>query len=308
MRLLRQTGMACACLLLALAAHATSLTGLQRVADRDTAYGDWVAAPRTTLWATTDSPLHWSKLEILAYTHDHPAPYALVLHGMVGGILWKAGLASTGGTDNLSAILYAMGFNVYELHRRGYGNSEGPSAEEIQTARGLDTGGLIKETDYDLSAAIKLIEKQPGVIPVGVVAGHSFGGLESVHLADTPWGRHLVGSVNLAGGYSFVHKDGATTLPLDFFRQYGITHKPVLFIYSETDWLNPVSFVRSWFSLLPDNPKSELIFVKTLSQIDGHDGITMGDGADRWIGPLQDFVLGLVGTDPQQGTTQAGVH
>lgn len=308
MRLRWQTGMACACLLLTLAAHAASLTGLQRVADRDTAYGDWVAAPRTTLWATTDSPLHWSKLEILAYTHAHPAPYALVLHGAMSGVLFRPGHMSTGGTDNLCAILYAMGFNVYALHRRGYDNSEGPSAEEIQTARGLDTAGFIKETDYDLSAAIKLIEKQPGVIPVGVVAGHSFGGLESVHLADTPWGQHLVGSINLAGGYSFIHKDGATSLPLDFFRQYGMTHKAALFIYSDTDWINPVSFVRSWFSLLPDNPDNRLVFVKTLSQIDGHDGITMGDGADHWMGPLQDFVLSLVGTDPLQMPVQASAR
>lgn len=272
--------------------HAPSTLSLHSVADRDVAYGKWVSSTRSILWTESDSPWHHSKIAIKAYTHDRPAPFALVMHGTMPQTLIDMGHKEVGGMEYLEATLYAQGFNVYELHRRGYAESEGPSCEALAARSQSYNETLVKEASYDASAALKLIRQQSNVIDVGVVAGHSFGGLEAVHLADSS--PDILASINLAGALSLPSRDptAAATPPApEFLKRMAVTTKPTLFIYSETDWLAPIPAIKAWFSLQTAPAGNRFLAMPTLKGMDGHDGILTGDAADRWVGPLQEFVI-----------------
>lgn len=271
------------------APHPLPELSLQTVAGRDAAYGDWVASSRTLLWTISDSPWHHSKIAIKAYTHANPAPFALVMHGSAFPALMEVGHKEVGGMEYLEATLYAMGFNVYELHRRGYAESEGPSCESLAARTHSYDATLVHEADYDASAALKLIRAQPNVIDEGVVAGHSFGGLESVHLADGS--NDIIASINMAGALTYISHDQVTPPSPEFLKQFAVTRKPTMFIYSETDWLAPIPAMRAWYALQTAPAGNRFLALQTLKEIDGHDGINTGDAADRWTGPLQEFVL-----------------
>jgi dienelactone hydrolase len=164
-------------------------------------------------------------------------PLAVLTHGTCG----RACRARRSPSDlrQQADVFAGWGFATFILMRRGYGNSEGPYAEDNGGCDAQNYEKAARGTADDILAAIETLKKLPYVDGRSVIAvGQSGGGIGVVALAArTP--PDLKAVINFSGGRggscirSGVYDE---TKSDDAFRAFGATtHIPTLWIYTKSD-------------------------------------------------------------------------
>jgi alpha/beta superfamily hydrolase len=220
----------------------------------------------------TDATMDWSKLDVTVWWQKKPAPYIIFLHGSDGSlrekkdrkVLWD---------EELKILFYSMGLHVVELSHRGYGESEGsfseynaalssisPSRPEGDDANYIQL--LSQDRAKDVTPVIKWLDAQTNVQGGGILLGHSFGGVVSMHLADQA--SSIKGVINIAGGLGKGGKDPSKKgemedKQLKTFLNIVHTTKPNLLIYAKNDSVIDIALGKNIFNYQNKISKSKLI-------------------------------------------------
>jgi dienelactone hydrolase len=149
----------------------------------------------------------------------------------------------------LNTALAGKGFLVLMVVRRGYGNSDGPDSEYLETAEASGLAGA-----EDIQAVADVMATKPSVDKSKVVIiGQSQGGW--VSLACSTLGiPGLLGTINISGATNFQKANDKSIRSSEVEDQlcaaagiYGKSAKvPTLWIYAENDNHLPAS-VHKWF-------------------------------------------------------------
>ncbi|WP_200915397.1 alpha/beta hydrolase [Jeongeupia sp. HS-3] len=264
--------------------------------DRDTQLDRWAERPEARVdYVTTDAPLNWSKLRVRSWRQPKPAPHVLLLHGATLQQLLKAGhVAPWGINDDPHALFYSMGFNVFELSRRGYEGSEGTPSEVAWQGRQFPDDdsamrALLTDAAKDVKPVLAWLRTQPDVLPQGVILGHSFGGLLALHVsAAAPEIRAVV---DVAGGYSSVglaEPSKSATYAESAILDLTATRTPALLVYSPGDTLVPVALGHALAARSPAT--RQLVTPKTLEGRDPHSALIFGYNLGFWQDDLYAFL------------------
>ena len=149
----------------------------------------------------------------------------------------------------LSNVLAEHGYEVMMLVRRGYGNSEGPDSEFLDTAEASGLAGA-----KDVKAAISFMCTRSDIdCDHIVIIGQSQGGWVSLAASTIPM-KGVLGAVNISGAINFKQGAGlgirSRTVEDSLEHSasvYGQNAKvPTLWIYAENDNHLPDA-VRGWF-------------------------------------------------------------
>jgi dienelactone hydrolase len=173
----------------------------------------------------------------------------------------------------LGEALAAKGYVVMMLVRRGYGASQGPDSEYLETAEASGFAGA-----KDLIAGVEYMRGQPDVDASKIfLVGHSQGGW--VTLAASALSTDgVLGAVNLSGGINFQQEHGnsirsSLVNEMHMFHSaqiYGAAARvPSLWIYAENDNFRTDS-VRGWLSGFQQAGGQATLAVKPAYSTDGH--------------------------------------
>jgi dienelactone hydrolase len=175
--------------------------------------------------------------------------------------------------QGLSNALASKGFLVMMLVRRGYGNSEGPDSEFLDTAAESALAGA-----QDVKGAVEYMAGRPDVLKERIVIiGQSQGGWVSL-ASSTVNMEGVLGTVNISGAVNFKKyagrpiRDSAVEDHLaDCAGVYGKSSRvPVLWIYAENDNHLPDA-VGKWFSAFTKSGGKGRLVIKPPYKDKGHD-------------------------------------
>jgi dienelactone hydrolase len=175
---------------------------------------------------------------LIIMTHGRNGPYPKVNEREVFGL------------QNLNQALANRGFLVMMLVRRGYGNSEGPDSEFLDTAEESGLAGA-----QDIKGAVNYMSTKPEILNDRIVIiGGSQGGWISL-ASSTLDIKGVLGTVNISGAINFRRgagrsiRDSAVEEELENSAKiYGRSSRvPTLWLYAENDNHLPNS-VRKWFN------------------------------------------------------------
>lgn len=204
------------------------------------------------------------------------AKVVLYLHGNSGN------MAAQEKSCNLDRVakLYHLGFSVFTIDYRGYGNSEGPFPTEARVYE-------------DALTAWNYLTQEKNFAPEEIfIYGHSLGGAIAVNLClQQPKAAGLI-----AEGCFTSIKDIARrkrriqifplnlliTQKFDFINKVKSLQMPVLFIHGMNDRVVPATMSQTLFEAAP-KPKKLLLIPNA-----GHDDLTQVE-SDRYIAALQGF-------------------
>ncbi|MEB3339302.1 alpha/beta fold hydrolase [Okeania sp.] len=203
----------------------------------------------------------------------------LFLHGASGN------MAANEKSCNLERVakLYQLGFSVFMIDYRGYGNSQGRFPRETRVYE-------------DAAIAWNYLIQEKGFSPEEIfVYGHSLGGAIAVDLClQQPKAAGLI-----AEGCFTSIKDMAqyrrriqifplklvVTQKFDFINKIKSIKVPVLFIHGMEDKVIPVTMSQKLFAAAPE-PKKLVLLPDA-----GHNNLSQV-GGDRYLKTLQEFFLG----------------
>jgi dienelactone hydrolase len=175
---------------------------------------------------------------LIIMTHGRNGPYPKINEREVSGL------------RELNQALANRGFLVMMLVRRGYGNSEGPDSEFLDTAEESGLAGA-----QDIKGAVNYMRTMPEVLIDRVaIIGQSQGGWVSLALSTLDV-KGVFGAVNISGAINFRRgvgrpiRDSAVEDHLENSAKiYGKSARvPTLWIYAENDNHLPDA-VRKWFN------------------------------------------------------------
>ena len=199
-------------------------------------------------------------------------PFVLLTHGRNGPNPARNPLEVCA-MSPLSEALAAKGYMVMMLVRRGYGASQGPDSEYLETAEASGFAGA-----KDVIAGVEYMRGQPDVdASKMLLMGHSQGGW--VTLAASALSTDgVLGAVNLSGGINFQQEHG-TSIRSSVVNEIHMFHSaqiygaaarvPSLWIYAENDNFRTDS-VRSWLSGFQQAGGEATLAVKPAYGTDGH--------------------------------------
>ena len=256
-----------------------------------TALADRVTAlpglSRQTLQLVVRTPDgHTRSLEALVLRPAGPGPFPLVLitHGLPRN---AADIPLQRPESYFSpAIVFAQrGYAAVIVMRSGYGQSDGPFAENLGpcNARTYLTAG--EAAGADVLSALSLLQKEPWVDPARVVlVGHSMGGFAGLAAAAAnPPG--LLGIISFAGAVGSPRPDYVCQPDrlIDADRFFGQTARiPSLWIYAENDQFFGPDLTRKMFDAYPANGAPSALFEASPFGHDGHALIWSPEGTAWW--------------------------
>lgn len=191
-------------------------------------------------------------LEAMIYQPDDDSAHPLVLlsHGRNGPSPAR-NPQQVCGLAPLARALAARGYVVMNLVRRGYGNSDGPDSEYLETAEDSAFAGA-----KDVASGVEYMRTQPGVDASRVaLVGHSQGGWVTLAASTLPIDG-LLGAVNLSGGINFQQEHGTTirSSPVNEMHMFhsarvfgAAARAPSAWLYAENDNFR-IDSVRAWRS------------------------------------------------------------
>lgn len=173
----------------------------------------------------------------------------------------------------LNQALAERGYLVMMLIRRGYGNSQGPDCEMLNTPEASATAAA-----KDIKAAVEFMKNSPDVIKAQIIAmGQSCGGWAVLALS-TMKVEGLKGVVNISGAEVFGNVFDSITSSSGYKEKMnksaGIFGKscliPSLWIYAENDRYSHVESLNRWFdSFRKAGGKGQLV-IKPKNGNEGH--------------------------------------
>jgi dienelactone hydrolase len=176
------------------------------------------------------------------------------------------------GYKALNTTLAEKGYLVMMLVRRGYGNSQGPDSEFLDTASESGLAGA-----QDVKSAVDYLRKRPDVIKDKVVViGQSQGGWVAL-ASSTVKIDGVIGTINISGATNFrqgmnkgIRSSSVEGALEESSRSFGKNAKvPVLWIYSENDNHLPDS-VKAWFSAFESAGGKGTLAIKPPYKNNGH--------------------------------------
>jgi dienelactone hydrolase len=191
---------------------------------------------------------------------------------------------------NLLADMARRGWLAVAIHRRGFGQSDGPVQADSPCTVDAYMSWMNADAD-DIEASIAVIAKRGDADPSKMIAmGGSAGGAASVALAArNPPG--LAAVINLAGGE---HWAGCAALresiPIDFRNLGARSRVPNLWVFAKNDLNHPVDqieIMRAAFAGARGDLK--LVLLEPIGE-DGHGGLFSGTGRAQWLAELDSFL------------------
>ncbi|MDJ0555627.1 MAG: alpha/beta hydrolase [Microcoleaceae cyanobacterium MO_207.B10] len=212
------------------------------------------------------------------------AKVVLYLHGNSGN------MAAQEKSCNLDRVakLYKLGFSVFMIDYRGYGNSNGPFPTETRVYE-------------DALIAWNYLTQAKKLLPEDIfIYGHSLGGAIAVNLClQQPNAAGLIAE----GCFSSIkdmakYKRRIQIFPLnllitqkfDFINKVKSLQMPVFFIHGMNDKIVPATMSQRLFAAAPE-PKKLLLIPNA-----GHDDLTQVD-SDRYLAALQEFFNHIINKD-----------
>jgi dienelactone hydrolase len=197
---------------------------------------------------------------LIIMTHGRNGPYPKINEREVSGL------------RELNQALANRGFLVMMLVRRGYGNSEGPDSEFLDTAEESGLAGA-----QDIKGAVNYMRTRPEVLIDRVaIIGQSQGGWVSL-ASSTLDMKGVLGAVNISGAINFRKgagrpvRDSAVEDHLENSAKiYGKSARvPMLWIYAENDNHLPDP-VRKWFNAYVEAGGKGRLVIKPPYKNQGH--------------------------------------
>lgn len=202
----------------------------------------------------------------------------LFLHGA------KGNMAAKEKSCNLERVakLYQLGFSVFMIDYRGYGNSQGRFPTETSVYE-------------DASIAWNYLTQEKNFTPEEIfIYGYSLGGAIAVNLClQQPRAAGLIaeGSFTSVKDMAKYRHSQVQIFPLnllvtqkfDFINKVKLLQMPVLFIHGMKDQVVPVAMSQRLFAAAAAEPKKLLLIPNA-----GHDDLTQVD-SDRYIATLHEF-------------------
>jgi dienelactone hydrolase len=192
------------------------------------------------------------------------------------------------GYKNLNELLASKGYLVMNLVRRGYGKSDGPDSEFLETPEESGLAGA-----QDIKAAIEFMQTRKDVIKDKIVIiGQSQGGWVAL-AASTIEINGVLGAINISGAINF-KKAGNNSIRSSMVEDqlensakiFGESSKiPTLWIYAENDNHLPDS-VKKWFNAYYVNGGKGKLAIKPAYKDKGHSII---NEPDLFINDIIDF-------------------
>jgi pimeloyl-ACP methyl ester carboxylesterase len=191
---------------------------------------------------------------------------------------------------NLLADMARRGWLAVAIHRRGFGQSDGPVQADSPCALDAYLSWMNADAD-DIEASMAVVAKRSDADPSKMIAlGGSAGGAASVALAArNPPG--LAAVINLAGGE---HWTGCAALrdsiPADFRNLGARSRVPNLWVFAKNDLNHPVDqieIMRAAFAGAGGDLK--LVLLEPIGE-DGHTGLFSVPGRAQWLVELDNFL------------------
>lgn len=205
-------------------------------------------------------------------------PLIIMTHGR-NGPSPKVNEQEVFGLRNLNQALANRGFFVMMLVRRGYGNSEGPDSEFLDTAEESGLAGA-----QDIKGAVNYMRTKPEILNDRIVIiGGSQGGW--IALASSTLDiKGVLGTVNISGAINFRRgvgksiRDPAVEDQLDNSAKiYGRSSRvPTLWLYAGNDNHSPDS-VKKWFNSYREAGGNGRLVIKPPYKDRGHMIVTEPD-------------------------------
>jgi pimeloyl-ACP methyl ester carboxylesterase len=176
------------------------------------------------------------------------------------------------GLHPLNQALASRGYLVMMLVRRGYGNSQGPDSEFLDTPEESGLAGA-----QDIKAAVNYMQTRPDVLKNQIVImGQSQGGWVSL-AASTLDMEGVLGAVNISGAthyrlgqYKNVRSPEHEAYLEKAAQIYGTSSRiPVLWLYAENDNHRPAT-VRQWFNVFTKAGGKGKLVIKPSYKDNGH--------------------------------------
>lgn len=221
------------------------------------------------------------RLPIVFFNHGRPAYREMTL---------DHSLANDDPGINLLADMARRGWLVVAIHRRGFGQSDGPSQSDSPCAVDSYMAGMNADAD-DIEASIPVVAKRGDADAGRMIAmGGSAGGAASLALAArNPPG--LAAVINLAGGE---HWAGCAaireSIPIDFANLGSRSRIPTLWVFAKNDLNHPldqIEVMRSAFTGAGGNLK--LVLLEPIGE-DGHTGLYTIAGRAQWLVETDNFL------------------
>lgn len=213
---------------------------------------------------------------LIIMTHGRNGPYPKINEREVFGL------------RELNQALSNRGFLVMMLVRRGYGNSEGPDSEFLDTAEESGLAGA-----QDIKGAVNYMCTRPEVLIDRIaIIGQSQGGWVSL-ASSTLDIKGVLGAVNISGAINFRRglgrpvRDSAVEEHLENSAKiYGKASRvPTLWLYAENDNHLPDS-VNKWFNAYIKAGGKGRLIIKPPYKDQGHSIVRE---PDLYIGDILSF-------------------
>jgi dienelactone hydrolase len=191
------------------------------------------------------------------------------------------------------AIHFARrGWVAAAVSRRGYGRSEGTSAEALPGCARVDYQAAAMATAQDIIQSAKFFQTQPYVDPTRLLlVGHSAGGFGSIAVASlAPKG--LVGVINFAGGRGSAGSPDTVCredLLIESYAKFGKTVRvPTLWICAANDhFFGPKLAHEMFVAFTQAGAPGEFVIAPPFGQ-EGH--FLFPNGEEQWRDNVDDFL------------------
>jgi pimeloyl-ACP methyl ester carboxylesterase len=220
------------------------------------------------------------RLPIAFFNHGRPAFREMTL---------DQNLALNDPGINLLADIARRGWLAVAIHRRGFGQSDGPAQSDSPCAVDAYMSWMNADAD-DIEASMAVVAKRGDADPSRMIAmGGSAGGAASLALAArNPPG--LAAVINLAGGEHWAGCAAVRdSIPIDFRNLGTRSHIPNLWVFAKNDLNHPldqIEVMRSAFAGAGADLK--LVLLEPIGE-DGHTGLYSIAGRTQWLVELDSF-------------------
>ena len=231
------------------------------------AYGTQYQREYAVIPATIDGKIYNLEAEIYRPIGNDIYPVIIMNHGRRGCIdIPKREPTEIGQFADVGVNLVKQGFVAVTLMRRGYGNSEGPFAEQLKAYE----AGL--ESAKDIKACVEYMQSLDYVKKDKIVLlGQSAGGLGVIAAASQKI-NGVVAVINFsgAGGLEESVSNFQSELINACTKYNKTTNIPSLWIYANNDGGIPVDLIKKMYNEEKSNGNVKLLIKSTNKHPNGH--------------------------------------